>query len=54
LLLARHPEAAASGELQAVLAKSALSVNEEIEYEHEKRELKDGDVVAVLPPVSGG
>lgn len=52
LLLQRHPEAAQ--ELKAVLVKSAWSVNEEIVFDPEECILQNGDVVAVIPPVSGG
>lgn len=43
-------------ELEIVLGKSAFSVNEEIVYEedYEKTLLQNGDVVAIIPPVSGG
>jgi molybdopterin converting factor small subunit len=41
-------------ELKTVLDKSALSVNEEIIYDDDEVVLKEGDVVAVIPPVSGG
>lgn len=43
-------------EMVTVLAKSAISVNEEIIYEDDGDDLKlrNGDVVAVIPPVSGG
>lgn len=41
-------------ELAKVLAKSAISVNEEIIYDDENVNLKNGDIVAVIPPVSGG
>lgn len=43
-----------NNEMLKVLAKSAISVNEVIVYEDENVDLKNGDVVAVIPPVSGG
>ncbi|KAF8322157.1 hypothetical protein DL93DRAFT_2071957 [Clavulina sp. PMI_390] len=51
-LLARHSDT----KLSAVLATSKWSVNEEMvqEEEIENIVLKGGDVVAVIPPVSGG
>ncbi|CAD6577472.1 MAG: hypothetical protein CYPHOPRED_000246 [Cyphobasidiales sp. Tagirdzhanova-0007] len=41
-------------ELRTILQKSAFSVNEEIVYRPEDTILKHGDVVAIIPPVSGG
>ena len=41
-------------EFKKVLVKSAISLNEEIVYDDESMGLKSGDVVAVIPPVSGG
>lgn len=41
-------------EVQNVLNKSAISINEEIVYDDEAVDLKNGDVVAIIPPVSGG
>lgn len=46
-------------ELKKVLNKSALSLNEEIVYDEDDAAagevlLKEGDVVAIIPPVSGG
>ena len=53
-LLQRHQEHA--DELKAVLRRSAWSVNEELipREEEATTELRDRDVVAVIPPVSGG
>jgi molybdopterin converting factor subunit 1 len=45
-LLNRFPE------LESVLAKSSFSVNHE--FEIMSKELKPGDEVGVIPPVSGG
>lgn len=41
-------------EVKRVLDKSAISINEEIVYDDEAVQLKNGDVVAIIPPVSGG
>jgi len=41
-------------ELKTVFDKSAWSVNEEIVYDLEGTKLQQNDVVAVIPPVSGG
>lgn len=43
-----------SNGLAGVLKKSAWSLNEELVYDTRATALSDGDVVAVLPPVSGG
>ncbi|KAK9893539.1 hypothetical protein P389DRAFT_112907 [Cystobasidium minutum MCA 4210] len=43
-----------NAEFKTVLNKSAISLNEEIVYDDEGMTLKDGDVVAIIPPVSGG
>ncbi|GAA93995.1 uncharacterized protein L969DRAFT_15728 [Mixia osmundae IAM 14324] len=54
ILLDRH--AGVRQELAAVLGQSAWCVNEEIvpRDEEAQHELKPGDTVAVIPPVSGG
>ena len=41
-------------EFISVLNKSAISVNEEIVYDEENHLLENGDVGAIIPPVSGG
>lgn len=46
VLVARHVAAS------ALLARSALAVNETLA--EDEQSLADGDIVAVLPPVSGG
>ena len=53
-LLSRHAQCA--NELKKVLDGSAWAVNEEmvLDTEVEETMLKNGDVVAVIPPVSGG
>lgn len=52
-LLASHKDRAS--ELQAVIDKSAWSVNEEIVLDEQTAcVLQSGDVVAIIPPVSGG
>jgi len=41
-------------EFVKVVNKSAISVNEEIIYDDDDLQLKNKDVVAIIPPVSGG